>query len=295
MYEAPPPLDLPPLNLPPRPDQGRRSAPLFVAFVLSFVLAIVLGVFAVSSLLKEPVDLRELAASSGAVPSSIPLPTPTPSPALSPAAPTFKPKVDGAFRFLERVGGAPVRWNPCETITYAVNDAGATSPIRPDLKDALRRVTSATGIRFRSVGTSGETFLRAYQRMRYEGVIRKAELILIWVDHDAYLGILRRLNDPRPSIAFAKTMAGLFAHQDQYFGGIVVVDAEATATHGFGYRYAHGSVLLHELGHIMGLDHVRDPEQLMYSGRHPNFSVRTYGPGDLEGLRRLGLDAGCLE
>jgi hypothetical protein len=156
-------------------------------------------------------------------------------------------------------------------------------------------VTRATGIRFRSVGTTGETFIRAYQRMRYEGVIRKAELILIWVDHDSYLGILQQLNDPRPSIAFAKTMAGLFAHQDQYFGGIVVMDADATATHGFGYRYAHGSVLLHELGHIMGLDHVRDPDQLMYSGRHPNFSVRTFGPGDLEGLRRLGMDAGCLD
>ena len=295
MSEAPPPLDLPPIDLPPRPDLGKRSAPLFAAFVLSFVVAIVLGVLAVVSLLKEPADLRDLAASSGPVPSSIPVATPTPSPALSPAAPTFRPKVDGSFRFLERVGGAPVRWDPCETITYAVNDAGVTSPVRPDLKEALRRVTRATGIRFRSVGTTRETFIRAYQRMRYEGVIRKAELILIWVDHDSYLGILQQLNDPRPSIAFAKTMAGLFAHQDQYFGGIVVMDADATATRGFGYRYAHGSVLLHELGHIMGLDHVRDPDQLMYSGRHPNFSVRTFGPGDLEGLRRLGMDAGCLE
>ena len=295
MSEAPPPLDLPPLNLPPRPDLGKRSAPLFAAFVLSFLVAIVLGVLAVLALLKEPSDLRDLAASSGPVPSSIPVGTPTPSPALSPAAPTFRPSVDGSFRFLERVGGAPVRWDPCETITYAVNDAGVTSPVRPDLKEALRRVTRATGIRFRSVGTTRETFIRAYQRMRYEGVIRKAELILIWVDHDSYLGILQQLNDPRPSIAFAKTMAGLFAHQDQYFGGIVVMDADATATRGFGYRYAHGSVLLHELGHIMGLDHVRDPDQLMYSGRHPNFSVRTFGPGDLEGLRRLGMDAGCLE
>jgi Matrixin len=126
-------------------------------------------------------------------------------------------------------------------------------------------------------------------------VIRKAKLILIWVHHDAYLAILQRMRDPRPSIAFAKTMAGLFAHQDQYFGGIVVMDADATATRGFGYRYAHGSVLLHELGHIMGLNHVRDPDQLMYSGRHPNFSVRTFGRGDLEGLRRLGADAGCFD
>jgi hypothetical protein len=90
-------------------------------------------------------------------------------------------------------------------------------------------------------------------------------------------------------------MAGLFADQDQYFGGIIVMDADATATRGFGYRYAHGSVLLHELGHIMGLDHVRDPDQLMYSGRRPNFSVSVFGAGDLEGLRRLGEDAGCLD
>ena len=295
MSQAPPPLDVPPLNLPPRPDQGKRSAPLFAAFVLSFLVAIVLGVLAVLSLLKDPADLRDLAAPSSATPSSIPAATPTPSPALSPTAPTFRPDVDGAFRFLERVGGAPVRWNPCDPITYAVNAAGAISPVRPDLTEALRRVTRSTGIEFRSVGTTSETFIRAYQRMRYEGVVRKAELILIWVDHDGYTKILRLLGDPRPSIAFAKTMAGLFADQDQYFGGIIVMDADATATPGFGYRYAHGSVLLHELGHIMGLDHVRDPDQLMYSGRRPNFSVSVFGAGDLEGLRRLGEDAGCLD
>jgi hypothetical protein len=295
MSQAPPPLDLPPLNLPPRPDQGKRSAPLFAAFVLSFLVAIVLVVLAVLSFLKEPTDLRDLAAASSATPSSIPAATTTPSPALSPTAPTFRPKVDGAFRFLEQVGDAPVRWNPCDPVTYAVNAAGATSPVRHDLKEALRRVTRATGIEFRSVGTTSETFIHAYQRMRYEGVVRKAELILIWVDHDGYTKILRLLRDPRPSIAFAKTMAGLFANQDQYFGGIIVMDADATATPGFGYRYAHGSVLLHELGHIMGLDHVRDPDQLMYSGRHPNFSVSVFGAGDLEGLRQLGEDAGCLD
>jgi hypothetical protein len=288
MSEAPPPLDLPP-----RPEE--RSGPLFAAFVLATLVAILLGLLAVVSLLKEPADLRDLAAGSSATPSSMPAATPTPSPALSPAAPTFRPRVVGAFRFLERVGGAPVRWNPCDTITYAVNAAGATSPVRADLKAALHRVTQATGIEFRSVGTTRETFMRAYTRMRYEGVMRKAELILIWVDHDGYVEVLRRLHDPRPSIAFAKTMAGLSAHQDQYFGGIVVIDADATATRGFGYRYAHGSVLLHELGHIMGLDHVKDPDQLMYSGSHPNFSVRVFGPGDLEGLRRLGEDAGCVD
>ena len=296
MSETSPPV-VPPTQLPPRPNEPEASrSPLFAAFVFVFLLAIVLGVLAIVSLLRDPDGTADLAA--GPIPSSSPSPTGSPSPAgsLSPTpTPSSRTRVDGAFRFWKRVAGAPVRWNPCETITFALNTAGASSPVRADLGKAIRRVTRATGIHFRSVGTTRETFVRAYQRMRFRGVIKKAALILIWVDHDDYQAILRLLGDPRPSIAFAKTMAGLYANRDQYFGGIVVMDGDATAKRGFGDFYSHGSVLLHELGHIMGLDHVKDPDQLMYSGRHPNFRVRDFGSGDLEGLRRLGVDAGCLD
>jgi hypothetical protein len=289
MQHGSPVFEPPPV--PPRPDRPTPTrSPLVAAFVLALVVAIVLGVLATRSVLRDPSGTRELAvATPSATPSGA---TSTPSPSTAPA---WQPKVDGAFKFLERVGGEPVRWNPCDTITYAVNTAGASSSIRPDLREALARVTRVTGIEFESVGTTEETFFRAYNRMRYQGVVKKAELIVIWIDHEDYEAILRRLRDPRPSIAFAKTMAGLTADRDQYFGGIIVMDADATSGRGFGYRYAHGSVLLHELGHIMGLDHVKDPDQLMYSGRHPNFGLRGFGPGDLEGLRRLGVDAGCLD
>jgi hypothetical protein len=284
MGQAFPPLDASPV--PPRPDRPEppRSS-LLAAFVVSCIVAIVLCALAITSLLRGPSPAPEVAASS---------PSTGTTPSLSPA-PATRPTVDGAFRFLEHVGGEPVRWDPCESISYAVNTAGASSSIRADLHEAIARVTRATGIEFESVGMTSETFIKAYQRMRYEGVVREAELIVIWVDHAEYEVILQRLNDSRPSIAFAKTMAGLYADQDQYFGGIIVMDADATAIRGFGHRYAHGSVLLHELGHIMGLDHVKDPDQLMYSGRHPNFGLRGFGAGDLEGLRRLGADAGCLD
>jgi Matrixin len=275
--------------VPPRPDLQQRSrSPLFGVFVVACVVSVLLGVLAIGALLRDPSDVSPRAAGSPSATASS-LPTPSPS-----DAPTHRPKVDGAFKFLERVGGAPVRWDPCDPISYAVNTAGASSSIRSDLRVALARVTRAAGIEFESAGTTTETFFRAYNRMRYRGVIRKAELIIIWVDHDDYQAILRRLHDPRPSIAFAKTMAGLYADRDQYFGGIIVMDADATSGSGFSYRYAHGSVLLHELGHIMGLDHVKDPDQLMYSGRHPNFGLHGFGAGDLEGLRLLGMEAGCL-
>jgi hypothetical protein len=296
MPPVPPPV-VPDPVVPPRPDLRRSASALFAAFVLVSLLAAALGGLATWSLLDDADDVAAppssspSAASGTASPSETPSPntTRTPSPTPSP-----RPKVDGAFRFLERVAGEPVRWDPCQTITYAVNTGAASPPVIPDLRQALRRVTEATGIPFRPVGHTGESFFRAYERMRYEGVER-SELIVIWVDHERYEGILRRVGDRRPSIAFAKTMAGVYADEDQYFGGIIVIDEDATATRGFAYRYTHGSVLLHELGHIMGLDHVKDPDQLMYSGRHPNFGLRDYGPGDLEGLRRLGVDAGCKD
>ena len=44
------------------------------------------------------------------------------------------------------------------------------------------------------------------------------------------------------------------------------------------------AIVQHELGHVLGLDHVDDPGELMYD----TSSGRTdFGPGDLEGLARL--------
>jgi hypothetical protein len=50
-------------------------------------------------------------------------------------------------------------------------------------------------------------------------------------------------------------------------------------------------VWMHEIGHLLGLDHVSDPTELMYFslGSQPGF-----GPGDLEGLWNLGAAQPCI-
>ena len=49
------------------------------------------------------------------------------------------------------------------------------------------------------------------------------------------------------------------------------------------------AILDHEFGHLVGLDHVHDKDELM---NEENLGLTSYGPGDLEGLARLG-DIAC--
>lgn len=45
-------------------------------------------------------------------------------------------------------------------------------------------------------------------------------------------------------------------------------------------------IVMHELGHLVGLGHVSIRDQLMYED---NIGQRDFGAGDREGLRQLGL------
>ena len=45
------------------------------------------------------------------------------------------------------------------------------------------------------------------------------------------------------------------------------------------------AIVMHELGHLVGLDHVRDPGELMHA---QNRDQTDFGPGDLRGLALLG-------
>ena len=82
--------------------------------------------------------------------------------------------------------------------------------------------------------------------------------------------------------------------------GYVLINADyaRTAPAGFGADQPHGNVLMHELGHLVGLDHpeevprLADDWQVMtQSGGLP---ASVWGAGDLAGLRRVGRTAGCL-
>ena len=61
---------------------------------------------------------------------------------------------------------------------------------------------------------------------------------------------------------------------------------------GFGSGFTWGEVLMHELSHVIGLDHTDSTKQLMY----PSITrgAARFGAGDLNGFRKVGDTFGCL-
>ena len=205
-----------------------------------------------------------------------PLGTPPPAPATP-----------GAFEFLatQDEGSAPVAWDPCRPIRYVVNPAGAPPGADALLDEAIARTSAATGLVFVDEGTTDEPWKKdrdPYQPDRYGE--KWAPALIVW-SNDAEVpglaGYIAGLGGaiPRP---VPEDPAGTLA----YVSGQVVLDGGDLAAVIALPGGADGvrSVIQHELGHMMGLDHVADPAQLMFS----EGDVADWGTGDLAGLHQLG-------
>ena len=193
-----------------------------------------------------------------------------------------------AFLSLEPGGEEPVRYDPCSPIHYVVNRTGAPRGAITDLHRGVGIFEGAMQVDFVFDGFTDEIpsgNRAAYQPDRYGN--RWAPILLAWVPASDLLSP----NDQ------AVGAAGSVAVQNErgravYVTGTVTFNSNAKLLTGYRFGDSWGDVVLHELGHIVGLAHIDDYRQVMYpdvTGGHARL-----GAGDLEGLRRLGRDGGCV-
>jgi hypothetical protein len=208
-------------------------------------------------------------------------------------------RVRGDHAFLTTLSDGPIRWNPCQPIHYEVNATDAPPTAMDDVREAVHRVSEATGIRFVEDGTTSRTVdqqVGAGFLSTLPGSPRYLPLLIDWVPHEHFLSMV---DDPKAE-AFGMPWPGHGNLAHEYVSGVVAMDAGGEVPSGFGERYSEGVVLMHELAHVMGLAHVASPHELMWSpevagsSSFPDVLQTDWGPGDLEGLRALGRDAGCL-
>lgn len=230
-----------------------------------------------------------------ASPAASPPPAPAPAPAPSPA-PAANPN---SYAFtLTNSDGTPIRWNPCAAIHYVTNLAEAPPSAAADVDQALRLLSAATGLSFVNDGSTTElpsSNRPVDQPGRYGS--GHSPLLIAWVrkaETNVYDG-----EGPNTVGTAATTWIGATpgaANQEAaYVTGQVAIEPDATRgfPSGFGSGRTVGLVLLHELGHIAGLAHVNDQNQVMYPDLVP-VPAAAYAAGDRNGLQRVGTAAGCL-
>ena len=179
-------------------------------------------------------------------------------------APTRAP-ASPPYRFTATLNGAPVTWANCQPIRALVNLDGASPGAFDDLRAAADAITGASGLPLDLTTTAnpqpplpvvGEVFIEWDQL-----VLGVAGKTTTWRQHNAITGALVEFNTNLDGLHPVGMVAG-----------------------------GRATVYAHELGHVMGLDHVSTPGALM----NPN--VSSEGPmtaGDAEGLSLVGAAAHC--
>lgn len=187
-----------------------------------------------------------------------------------------------SYFFTQPSSNLPVTWSPCRPVTYVVNPAHAPAGWVDLVAGAVAEVAAATGLQLSYLGTTSD---RAFNRS-----VRSPtdfEPVLIgWATP-------QEISDLEGTVAGVAGPDSLTVDgHTTYVTGKVILDAESYARlEADGDEGGARAILMHELGHVMGLGHVDDAGELMHE---ENIGRETFGPGDLQGLAVLGAGR-CVE
>ena len=202
-------------------------------------------------------------------------------------------------------GTALVRWAPCvrtasgdvtQVIRYKVRPAGHPGRVRL-VKRAIARLHDATGLHFRYAGRTSYIpqarvlthRLRAHDMETHTGV----PFVVAWARKGTQPGGSTLLTGDEAGVGSITWRYSLRSDLRISDAAVVMRRGPTSLRPGFGPGGTVGTLLLHELGHAVGLQHVYDETQVMNPVVGP-WSPSRYADGDRRGLARVGAAAGCL-
>jgi hypothetical protein len=181
----------------------------------------------------------------------------------------------GHYAFEQTQPGSrdPVTYNPCKPIRYVVNASAGPSDALAFISAAVAVISTASGLSFEDDGVTDDTNFehRSAGDPVLIGFVAPGEIEGMTVE-SRHIGLG---GSTAYDVGFGHRAyrTGMVALRSDWFGDKHISEAEKQA------------VVMHELGHVVGLDHVKDVHELMAA---ENTGVTALGPGDREGLALLG-------
>lgn len=185
-----------------------------------------------------------------------------------------EPEPSYKFTQFREDGVTPVGYNPCSTIRVAVNTANAPENADKLVSLAVEIIAEASGLDLVFGGVTSETPEYRDGKMRRPA---SGQVLVVWSD-DKETPELKGSPVGIGGSATRLTPEGLPGWHA--FGAITL---DGPDVEGFSDDALVG-ILLHELGHVLGLSHVESSAEVM----HPWARTKNLGPGDREGLAILG-------
>jgi hypothetical protein len=280
--------------LPPPPRRRRGRTLLHALLVVPLVLVLSLG----AAVLVGP-NSWSWSQVATELPTAVPSATP-PTPTAPPDRPTAgheaartplgrplpAPPEGGPHTFIafQPDGVTPVAYDPCRPVHYVVRPDSSPAGGEEAVQAAFARLSEVTGLQFVHDGGSDETTTLdrpIFQPERYGD--RWAPVLVAWETEEQNPALVGDTVGQAGSVAVS-----LGDGPRVFVTGTVSLDAgrmpEILDLRN-GAETARG-IILHELGHLVGLGHVDDREQLMFP--EARREVPDFASGDRTGLAVLG-------
>lgn len=160
--------------------------------------------------------------------------------------------------------GLGIRWNPCKPVEVYANYTDAPAHAEAALKAAVAKLGTAMATAVTYRGTSPARAVNEHPEQLEPGAI-----LVSWP----------------PSWESSAAAWGGWSGRSFIDGGYVTVSQQPFSQSNL------TQLLMHELGHAVGLGHTSDAEQIMYPMMM--YDRPDWGAGDLAGLARAGRGGGC--
>lgn len=193
----------------------------------------------------------------------------------------------GTYAFLAHQPGdanEPVAWDPCDEIHYEINPDGApfdAAETEDFVEEAVDVVAHYAGLEFEYDGRTDRR--PEWDRQFVPSIGRHEPVLIAWAAEDEVAELEGDVAGIGGALAVEVDPGGWL----RYVTGGVTLDSDAFEEIGsvFGDGGERRAILLHELGHLVGLDHVDSPDELMFAD---NIGTREFATGDLNGLIAVG-------